>query len=128
MTGSSMAAAPPAGDTPTTGGTPAPPTEGSLMGRFVALLTPVFTVLAGAGAGWVAENIPGVALDPAQITAFMVAAAGSALTAAWKWLQGWQQHERMVAFGSAAARRAAPPTRKRRRLRIRREPETPATS
>ena len=78
-------------------------TENSMIGRFVALLTPIFAVLAGAVAAWVAEKIPGVALDQTQIAAFMVVASTSALTAAWKWLHGLQQHERLVAEGKAKA-------------------------
>ena len=78
-------------------------TENSLIGRFVALFTPIFAVVAGAIAAWVAQQIPGVALDQTQIVAFMVVASTSALTAAWKWLQGLQQHERLVAEGKAKA-------------------------
>jgi hypothetical protein len=78
-------------------------TETSIIGRFVALLTPIFAVVAGAVAGWVAQKIPGVQLDQTQIAAFMVVASTSALTAAWKWLQGLQQHERLVAEGKAKA-------------------------
>jgi hypothetical protein len=78
-------------------------TENSMIGRFVALLTPIFAVLAGAVAGWVAEKIPGVQLDQTQVAAFMVVASTSALTAAWKWLHGLQQHERLVADGKAKA-------------------------
>jgi membrane protein implicated in regulation of membrane protease activity len=65
----------------------------------VAILTPVFASLAGLLAGWVASVWPGLHLDPAQIVTFMTAAAVAALTAAWKWLRGWEQRERMVAEG-----------------------------
>ena len=78
-------------------------TENSTVGRFVALFTPIFAALAGAIAGWVAQQMPGVELDPTQITAFMVVISTSALTAAWKWLHGLQQHERLVAEGKARA-------------------------
>jgi hypothetical protein len=76
-----------------------PPTEASTIGRFVAILTPVFAIAAGWFAGLVAQAVPGAHLDQTQIVAFMTAAAVSALTAGWKWLQGWQQHEALVAEG-----------------------------
>jgi hypothetical protein len=73
--------------------------ETSLLGRFVALLTPVFAMAAGWLAGVVARAVPGAHLDQNQLVVFMVAAVTAALAAGWKWLQGWQQHERMVAEG-----------------------------
>src|SRR5881227_772213 len=73
-------------------------TETSLIARFVAVLTPVFAILAGWLAGW-AATLLGVHLDPTQIVTFMTTAAVAALTAAWKRLHGWQQHERLVAAG-----------------------------
>lgn len=90
--------------TPQAGGTAlaAPAGETSTIGRGVTLLTPVFAIAAGWLAGVVAKVVPGAHLDRAQITTFMVAAATAALTAAWKWLQGWQQHERLVAAGQAS--------------------------
>lgn len=75
------------------------PTEASTIGRFVALFTPVFAVAAGWFAGVIAQAVPGAHLDQNQIVAFMTAAAVAALTAGWKWLQGWQQHEALVAQG-----------------------------
>ncbi|TDD76494.1 hypothetical protein [Actinomadura rubrisoli] len=81
------------------------------MGRGVALFTPVFAVAAGWLAGVVAQIVPGAHLDENQVTTFMVAAMTAALGAGWKWLQGWQQHERFVAEGRAAPvkqRRKAP--------------------
>jgi hypothetical protein len=74
-----------------------PSGETSYLGRFVALLTPVFVVAAAWLGGAVAKAVPGAHLDQGQLVTFMVAAATAALAAAWKWLQGWQQHERMVA-------------------------------
>ena len=82
-------------------------TEASLLPRFVALLTPVFAI----AAGWLgsrAAQLTGVDLDETQIVAFMVTAATTALAAAWKWLHGWQQHERLVAQGLDAPRRRGP--------------------
>jgi hypothetical protein len=79
----------------------APVTENSQIGRFVAFFTPVFA----AGAGWAASYLAihaGIKLDPAQVTAFMVVVATSALTAALKFLHGWQLHEQRVANGTAA--------------------------
>lgn len=78
-----------------------PAQETSWIPRFVALLTPVFAAAAGWIAGLVAQYLPGVQLDTGQITMFMVAAAVAAASSAWKWLTGWQQHERMVAEGHA---------------------------
>src|SRR5579875_2828483 len=78
-----------------------PVTETSLIGRFVAILTPVFAVAAGWLAGVVAKAVPGAHLDQAELVSFMVAASASAIAAAWKWLQGWQQHEQLVADGKA---------------------------
>ncbi|GAA0236024.1 hypothetical protein GCM10009527_035630 [Actinomadura nitritigenes] len=79
-----------------------PVSEGSWLGRGVALFTPVFAVAAGWLAGVVAQWVPGAHLDETQVTSFMVAATTAALGAGWKWLQGWQQHERLVAEGKAA--------------------------
>jgi hypothetical protein len=85
------------------------PTEASPISRFVALLTPFFAILTGTIAGYIAKHIPGVTLDQPQIVAFMIAASTSALTAAWKWLQGWQQHEQLVAYGKTQPVKAGPP-------------------
>jgi hypothetical protein len=78
-----------------------PAAEGSLLGRFVAIITPFFALFAGWLAGVVAHAVPGVTLDPGQIVAFMVAVATTVLTTGWKWLQGWQQHEQNVADGKS---------------------------
>lgn len=80
----------------------APESEDSWIGRFVALFTPVFAVFAGWVAGVIGQHIPGAHLDETQLTTFMVAATTAFFGAGWKWLQGWQQHERMVAEGKAA--------------------------
>jgi len=85
------------------------PTEASMISRFVAIFTPVFAVAAGWFAGVIAQAVPGAHLDQNQIVAFMTAAAVSALTAGWKWLQGWQQHEALVAQGLDVPVKAGPP-------------------
>ena len=85
------------------------PTEASLISRFVAIFIPVFAVAAGWFAGVIAQAVPGAHLDQNQIVAFMTAAAVSALTAGWKWLQGWQQHEALVAQGLDVPVKAGPP-------------------
>ena len=97
-------------------------TEGSLIGRFVALLAPVFAIAAGWLAGFVASKVPGVTLNPAQIASFMAVASTSALTATWKWLQGWQQHVQLVSQGTVAPRRQAraPAPRRTRTASLRR--------
>ena len=71
--------------------------------------TPVFAVAAGWFAGVIAQAVPGAHLNQNQIVAFMTAAAVSALTAGWKWLQGWQQHEALVAQGLDVPVKAGPP-------------------
>ena len=81
-------------------GSSPPAGETSLISRFVALGTPVFVVAAGWIAGLVAQAVPGAHLNQTELVAFMIAAATAALTAAWKWLEGWQQHERRVAEGT----------------------------
>lgn len=78
-----------------------PVTETSLISRFVAIFMPVFAIAAGWLAGLVARAVPGAHLNQAEMVSFMIAASGSAIAAAWKWLQGWQQHERLVADGKA---------------------------
>ncbi|WP_157610315.1 hypothetical protein [Spirillospora albida] len=85
-----------------------PQSEGSWIGRGVALFTPVFAVASGWLAGLVAQVVPGAHLDESQVTAFMVAAMTAALGSGWKWLQGWQQHERLVAEGKAQPVKAVP--------------------
>jgi hypothetical protein len=84
-------------------------TEKSLISRFVAILTPIFAVVAGWLAGVVAQVVPGAHLDQNQIVAFMTAAAVAAITAGWKWLQGWQQHEALVAQGKDLPRSPGAP-------------------
>ena len=84
-------------------------TEASMIGRFVAIFTPVFAVAAGWLAGVVAQAVPGAHLNQGQIVAFMTAASVSAITAGWKWLQGWQQHEARVAQGLDVPVKAGPP-------------------
>ena len=74
-----------------------PAGETSMLGRFVALLTPVFVVAAGWVAGAVAKAVPGAHLDQNQLVTFMIIGATGALTCGLTWLHGWQQHERLVA-------------------------------
>jgi len=94
---------------PTPADPAAAPSEASLIGRFVAILTPVFAVAAGWFAGLIAQVVPGAHLDQNQIVAFMTAASVSAIAAGWKWLQGWQQHEALVAQGKDVPRKPGPP-------------------
>lgn len=88
--------------------------EASWLGRGVALFTPVFAVAAGWLAGVVAQLVPGADLDETQVTTFMVAATTAALGSGWKWLQGWQQHERLVADGKAAPVKSSQERRSRK--------------
>jgi len=80
--------------------------ENSIIGRVVAALTPLFGIAAGWLAGLIAHAIPGLELDQTQTVAFMVTATTAVVAAAWKWLQGWQQHEQLVGEGRAAARKS----------------------
>jgi hypothetical protein len=84
-----------------------PVTEDSHIGRFVAFFTPAFAALAGWAASYLASHA-GITLDPTQVTAFMVVVATSALTAALKFLHGWQLHEQRVANGTAAPLNPSP--------------------
>ena len=77
-------------------------TEGSSKGTLVAALTPVIAMVASWITGVAAKNIPGLALDPAQVTAVMIATITAVIGVALKWLQGWQRHEARVAEGTAA--------------------------
>lgn len=115
-TNGAQAAAAPSGPAPAAPSPPAPDpssagsaAETSLIGRFVALLTPLLAIAAGWLAGVVGHAIPGVTLDQGQITAFMIAAATAVLGAAWKWLQGWQAHEQRVAVGQEQPVKPAAP-------------------
>jgi hypothetical protein len=107
-----MSADPEQGHTPTEQTPALQPgeSETSLVSRFVTILTPIFVVAAGWIAGLVAKHVPGANLDQTQIVTFMTAAATAVLVVVWKWLQGWQQHEALVAQGKATARKtgAAP--------------------
>src|SRR2546421_6720411 len=78
--------------------------EGSLLSRGVALLTPLFAIAAGWLAGVVARIVPGADLNQTQIVAFMTVAATAAIAAAHKWLHGWQAHQQRVAGGTEAPR------------------------
>ncbi|SDI86680.1 hypothetical protein SAMN05444157_0547 [Frankineae bacterium MT45] len=80
-------------------------TEASQLGRIVTVFAPFFAIFAGWLAGFVGKNVPGVALDPSQIAAFMLTATTAVLSTTWKWMQGWQQHELLVSQGSVAPRR-----------------------
>lgn len=62
--------------------------------RIVVLLTPlVFVPVAGAVSAWLAKNFPGVTFSSDVVTGFAAAGALAALTAAYKWLDGWQADE-----------------------------------
>ena len=73
-----------------------------MIGRVVLIATPLLTAGAAWVAGLVARHVPGVTLDQTQIVSFMIAIVAVCAGLAWKWLQGWQQHELLVAHGLAA--------------------------
>jgi hypothetical protein len=79
-----------------------PVSEGAIINRVVLLATPLITVAAAWLAGLVARHVPGVKLDQTQVVSFMIAIVAVCLAGAWKWLQGWQQHELLVAQKLAA--------------------------
>jgi len=62
--------------------------------RIAVLLTPlVFVPVAGAASAWLATHFPGITFSSDVITGFAAAGALSALTGAYKWLDGWQADE-----------------------------------
>jgi hypothetical protein len=68
------------------------------VNRIVVLLTPAFVALSGYAAAWTGEHFPGLPqFTSAQITGFMVAGAAAGLTAAYRWLKGWEAHENRTA-------------------------------
>jgi hypothetical protein len=82
--------------------------------RIVAVLTPlVFAPAAGAICAYLAQNFPGVEIDPGSLQQIFVAGAAIALVPAAQWLHGWQKHEqrlseteRDVALANAGAQAA----------------------
>jgi hypothetical protein len=97
------------GDEPTDSpGQPIGNSEASMLPRVVTVLTPFFAIAAGWLASWIGKST-GVVVDQGQLTVLMSLAATAALAAAWKWMQGWQQHERLVALGRDVPRRAGKP-------------------
>lgn len=67
------------------------------VNRLVALLTPAFALAAGAVSVWLTEHFPGIEnlvdLSPGAISVIFVGGVLSVLTAAYKWLDGWQAYE-----------------------------------
>lgn len=62
--------------------------------RVVTLLTPLVFVPASAFvSAWVAKNVPGAHLNPAEVSGAFVVGGLAAVTAAYKWVDGWQKHE-----------------------------------
>jgi hypothetical protein len=80
--------------------------EGAVINRVVLMLTPFVTAAAAWVAGLIARHVPGVTLDQTQVVSFMIAIVAVCLAGAWKWLQGWQQHELLVAQRLAAPLKA----------------------
>jgi hypothetical protein len=77
-------------------------TEGSIIGRIVAIITPFLAAAAAWITGYVARHT-GVNLDQAEIVALMVAVVTAGLGVGWKWLDGLQKHEQRVSEGIAIA-------------------------
>jgi hypothetical protein len=80
--------------------------EGAVINRVVLIAAPFITIAAAWIAAVIAHHVPGVKLDQTQIVSFMIAIVAVCLAAAWKWLQGWQQHELLVAQKLAAPLKA----------------------
>jgi hypothetical protein len=76
--------------------------EGAVINRVVLIAAPFITIAAAWVAAAIARHVPGVKLDQTQIVSFMIAIVAVCLAASWKWLQGWQQHELLVAQKLAA--------------------------
>ena len=73
------------------------------LNRLVVLLTPVFAGVSGWLVQWVGDHFPGApSLDQGELTALFVAGAAAAVSAAYKWLDGWQKHEEREHWGSVA--------------------------
>lgn len=77
-----------------------------MIGRFVAIVTPIFAAAAAWLAGFAAKEW-GIELNKGEIVAFMIAVATAVLTSGWKWLEGLQKHEQRVADGKAIPMREA---------------------
>jgi hypothetical protein len=82
------------------------------LNRAVALATPLFAAAAGFVATWLADNIPGVSIDPGALEEIFIAGALVALAPAAQWLHGWQKYEAREADSRHAIElaHAAPPT------------------
>ena len=76
--------------------------EGATINRVVVLATPLLAAGAAWVAGLIARHVPGIKLDQTQVVSFMIAIVAVCLAGAWKWLEGWQQHELLVAEKLAA--------------------------
>jgi hypothetical protein len=94
---------------------PAPPalpavpvTERSIINRVVVIATPFITAFVAWLAALIAKHVPGVTFDQTQLVSFMIAIVAVCLAMAWKWLQGWQQHEFLVAQNLAAPIKTKP--------------------
>lgn len=66
------------------------------VNRVVTILTPlVFVPVSGYVATWVPQHLPGIGFQPSSgmVLGLFLSGATAALTAAYKWLDGWQKHE-----------------------------------
>jgi len=73
------------------------------LNRLVALLTPVFALLAGACATWLADHVPGVNVSEDMLQEIFIAGAVAVLAPALHWLHGWQKFEARDAVALATA-------------------------
>lgn len=75
------------------------------INRVVALLTPVAATVGGLCAAWLANHAPLIADQvggEAGLTAIFIAAAGSIVGMAYKWLDGWAKYEQTTALSDPA--------------------------
>jgi hypothetical protein len=85
-----------------------PVTERAIINRVVVIATPFITAFVAWLAALIAKHVPGVTFDQTQLVSFMIAIVAVCLAMAWKWLQGWQQHEFLVAQKLAAPIKTKP--------------------
>lgn len=76
------------------------------VNRAVALLTPVFSAVAGVGSAWLLKHFPGVPVPSAgELLAIEVTGATAAGGAALSWLKGHQAYEKRLDEGLIVAKK-----------------------
>jgi hypothetical protein len=76
------------------------------VNRIVAVLTPVFSAVAGVGSAWLLKHFPGVPVPSAgELLAIEVTGATAAGGAALSWLKGHQAYEKRLDEGLIVAKK-----------------------